>query len=174
MFVGKGRGTCPALLLRAWGMLSIQSMDLNPNSVQGPCFPQLPCHSTNPSPLLHCTGILCKGLQQKSWLKWSSKEDSVWMTMQTLSIERKQNGFFQVNQHAIHYSTGAPAPTGTALLALSKALPPGDTETSRSTRSMAMLTPSTPECDCSRQWRQHETSEVPAETQTPISKTFSS
>lgn len=96
-------------------------------------------------------------------------EDSVLVTMKTLSIERKENGFFfQVNQLNIHYSTGAPAPTGTALLALSKALPPGDTEMSRSIRSMAVLTTSTLECACSQQWGQQETSEVSAEIQTPI------
>lgn len=94
------------------------------------------------------------------------------MTMKTPSIE-KENGFLPlVNQLNIHYSTGASAPTGVALLALSKALPPGNTETSRSIRSVGVLTLSTLECDCSQQWKQQETSGEPAETQTPISKTY--
>lgn len=86
------------------------------------------------------------------------------------SRKKREKFFFQVNQLNIHFSTGAPAPTGTALLALSKALPMGDTEMSRSIRNVAVLTPSTLECDCSQQGRQQEISEVPAENQTPIQR----
>jgi len=74
--------------------------------------------------------------------------------MKTPSIEREENKFFPVNQLHIHCSTGVRVPIHTALLSLSKALLPRDTEVSRSTRSAAVLTPLALKSDFSQQWRQ--------------------
>lgn len=120
-----GKDKVPALLLSSEPGECSATTPWTLTHTQCKCSPQLPSHSTNPSSLLLCTGILCKGLQQKSWLRWSGGEgeegrtqgrdvrrgrrgettvqdlclyclleDSVLVTMKTLSIERKENGFF--------------------------------------------------------------------------------
>lgn len=65
---------------------------------------------------------------------------SVLLTTKTLSI-RQDNNLFPVYQLHTCYGTGVQVPIRSALLTLSKALPPTDTEMSRSTISVVLLTP---------------------------------
>lgn len=65
---------------------------------------------------------------------------SVLLTMKTLSI-RQENNLFPVYQLHIRYGTGVQVPIRTAVLTLSKALPPADTEVSRSITRVVLLTP---------------------------------
>lgn len=73
---------------------------------------------------------------------------SVLLTTKTLSI-RRENNLFPVYQLHTRYGTGVQVPIRSALLTLSKALPPTDTEMSRSTISVVLLIPLAHKSDCS-------------------------